>query len=373
MTVQLRGITWDHERGRASIEAASRAYAQSHDVSIEWHSRSLQAFADQGLESLTADYDLLVIDHPHIPEAAEAGLLAELPDGADRDFVGRSAETYRWRGHRYGLAIDAAAQVAAYRPDLVGTPPRTWAEVLDLAAEGVVLWPSKPIDAFASTFTLTSGLQRRDAGHGRFGEPEAFAAAWDLLGRLRDLVPEPCLQMNPIQVADQLAGADQYAYAPLLYGYTNYARAGFRDHLLRWTDIPEVDGAPRGSMLGGAGIAVSARATDLGAAVEFATWVAQGEVQRGVYTRSGGQPGHLAAWEDPELDALTAGFFSGTRRTLDLASLRPRHPGYMAVQDAACARVHRGLVDREGPAPVLADLDQMFATLTPEGAEHAGR
>src|SRR5699024_2377571 len=77
MTVQLRGITWDHERGRASIEAASRAYAQSHDVSVEWHSRSLQAFADQGLESLTAGYDLLVIDHPHIPEAAEAGLLAE--------------------------------------------------------------------------------------------------------------------------------------------------------------------------------------------------------------------------------------------------------------------------------------------------------
>src|SRR5699024_3506919 len=286
MTVQLRGITWDHERGRASIEAASRAYAQSHDVSVEWHSRSLQAFADQGLESLTADYDLLVIDHPHIPEAAEAGLLAELPDGADRDFVGRSAETYRWRGPRYGLAIDAAAQVAAYRPDLIGTPPRTWTEVLDLAAEGVVLWPSKPIDAFASTFTLTSGLQGRDAGQGPFGEPEAFAAAWDLLGRLRDLVPEPCLQMNPIQVADRLASADRFAYAPLLYGYTNYSRAGFRDHLLRWTNIPEVDGEPRGSMLGGAGLAVSARATHLGAAVDLAVWVAEGGVQSGVYTRS---------------------------------------------------------------------------------------
>src|SRR5699024_10259144 len=159
----------------------------------------------------------------------------------------------------------------------------------------------------------------------------------------------------------------------LLYGYTNYSRAGFRDHLLRWTNIPEVDGEPRGSMLGGAGLAVSARATHLGAAVALTVWVAEGGVQGVLDTCRGGQPAHVAAWAERERDALAAGFCSGTRRTLDLASLRPRHPGYMVVQDAACARVHRGLVDREAAASVLADLDQMFLSLTPEGTEHAGR
>ncbi|UFU02893.1 extracellular solute-binding protein [Ruania suaedae] len=377
MTLTLRGMTWDHERGLNSVVAASaayrsRAYADAgHDVEVVWEKRSLQAFADQGLESMASEFDLLVIDHPHIPHAAHAGLLAPLPDGeGPAAFVGRSYQSYRWQGAQYGMAIDAAAQVAAYRPDLLTEPPRTWDEVLELAGEGVVLWPCKPIDAFASTFTLTSALQGEDAGqHGRFGEPDAFAEAWRTLGRLRDLVPQECLAENPIQVCERLAGSDRWCYAPLLYGYSNYARPGFREHRLAWTDIPEIDGEPRGSMLGGAGLSVSARSSHLAEAVAFATWAGTGEVQRGVYAHAGGQPGHVAAWEDQELNALTAGFFTGTRRTLELASLRPQHPGYMDVQNAASARVHRALVKREGPAGLLADLDEMVATL---GAQHAG-
>ena len=371
MTVRLRGITWDHERGRDSIVAASRAYADAgHEVDIEWEVRSLQAFADQDLDALTRSYDLLVIDHPHIPQAAHAGLLAPLPDregpGA---FVGRSAESYRWQGVPYAFAIDAAAQVAAYRPDLLPEPPRTWPDVLDLAREGRVLWPAKPIDAFASVFTLSSALQGADAGRDGFAEPGAFSQAWDLLGWLRDLVPAECLHENPIQTADRLAASDRWAYAPLLYGYSNYARAGFRAHVLHWTDIPEVDGRPYGSMLGGAGLAVSARTPHRDEAIAFAGWVATGEVQRGVYAQAGGQPGHVSAWTDAALEDLTGGFFTGTRRTLDLASLRPQHPDYMRVQDAACERVHRGLRDRERAPEVLADLDLLFESL---GAVHAG-
>lgn len=364
MSVTLRGITWDHPRGHDSIAAASDAYhALLPGVAITWEARSLQAFADQGLESLTGSYDLLVIDHPHIAHAARGGLLAALPDGDPASFVGPSYLSYGWAGRQYGMAIDAAAQVAAYRPDLLPSPPRTWGEVLELARDAVVLWPCKPIDAFASAFTLTSGLQDADGGRSRFGEPDAFAEAWDTLVRLRDLVPSSCLQQNPIQVADMLATGDRWAYAPLLYGYSNYAREGFRDHVVRWRDIPEIDGEPRGSMLGGAGLAVSARTAHREEAIAFAAWVASGEVQRGVYAHGGGQPGHVDAWADGTLDRLTHGFFADTRRTLEQASLRPQHPGYMTVQDAACARVHRGLTDCEKAADVLTDLDAMFRTL----------
>ncbi|MDP3949664.1 extracellular solute-binding protein [Microbacterium sp.] len=372
MTIRLRGITWDHERGRDSIVAASRAYTDAgHDVEVEWEVRSLQAFADQDLETLTRAYDLLVIDHPHIPQAAHAGLLAPLPAGEGPDaFVGRSEQSYRWHGAQYALAIDAAAQVAAYRPDLLPEPPRTWPEVLDLARTGGVLWPAKPIDAFASVFTLSSGLQGADAGRDGFAEPAAFARTWDVLSQLRDLVPAECLDENPIQTADRLSGSNNWAYAPLLYGYSNYARAGFRKHALRWTNIPEIDGQPRGSMLGGAGLAVSVRTEHRAEAIAFATWVAGSEVQSGVYARAGGQPGNVSAWTDAALDELTGGFFADTRRTLEMASLRPQHPGYMAVQDAACERVHRGLRNRDSASEVLADLDRLFEPL---GASHAGR
>ena len=46
--VVLRGITWDHVRGLAGLQATAAAYVASHPgVRVEWTTRSLQAFADR--------------------------------------------------------------------------------------------------------------------------------------------------------------------------------------------------------------------------------------------------------------------------------------------------------------------------------------
>ncbi len=47
-------------------------------------------------------------------------------------------------------------------------------------------------------------------------------------------------------------------------------------------------------------------------------------------------------------------------RTLEGAYVRPRHNGYMAFQDAASKRLNAGLMAREAPAAILADIDRMF-------------
>ncbi|HEY0854378.1 MAG TPA: carbohydrate ABC transporter substrate-binding protein, partial [Devosia sp.] len=85
-----------------------------------------------------------------------------------------------------------------------------------------------------------------------------------------------------------------------------------------------------------------------------------GEVQRGVYASSGGQPGHAAAWEDDAVNATTGNFYRDTRKTLEGAYVRPRHNGYMAFQDAASRRLNAGLLEREAPSAILADLDRLF-------------
>ena len=127
-------MTWEHERGYGSVVAAAAAYrAVRPDVEVRWEFRSLQAFADHPIEKLVEEFDLLVIDHPHIPLAAEHGLFAQLDgQGFDAELavvagqsVGKSHWSYSHNGHQYGLATDAAAQVAAYRPDLLAEPPRT--------------------------------------------------------------------------------------------------------------------------------------------------------------------------------------------------------------------------------------------------------
>jgi len=343
MTV-LRGMTWEHPRGYDCQVAAAKEYAQLTGVEVQWEFRSLQAFADAPLADLAARYDLLVIDHPHVPLAAAEGLLAPL-DAAGHDAelaalaadsVGPSHGTYAHGGHQYGLATDVATQVAVHRPDLLPAAAGDWDEVLELAGEGRVLWPAKPVDAWSSLCTLAANRGTPvNARPGEFLSPEEAEPVLDLLHRLTERVPDWCLAANPIEVAEALAadGDEPWACAPLLYGYTNYSRAGFRPHRLTYVDIPAGPRGVAGSQLGGAGLAVSAQASDVDAARAYAFWVASPEVQSGVYYDAGGQPGYGASWDDDRLNAESWDFFRGTRRTVEQAWVRPRTAGFIEFQD----------------------------------------
>jgi multiple sugar transport system substrate-binding protein len=367
-------MTWEHDRGYGSVVAAAKAYrAVRPEVEVRWEFRSLQAFADHPIDQLVDEYDLLVIDHPHIPLAAEEGLLAPL-DGAGHDdelvvlatqSVGRSHESYQHLGHQWGLATDAAAQVAAFRPDLIAEPPRDWPAVQELAREGRVLWPAKPIDAFSSLVTISANAGASPMnGDGLFLPDQDALAALDLLHELAALVPADNLGWNPIQTADALAEGDRFAYSPLLFGYTNYSRSGFRSNLLRYIDIPSGPLGVAGSLLGGAGIAVSARSPELAAARAHAFWLASADVQSGVYFDGGGQPGNAVAWEGDRTNALTLDFFRGTRATLEAAYLRPRTAQYIELQDRLSPLVTAALAGEITDAHCIRRLNEITESLT---------
>jgi len=176
------------------------------------------------------------------------------------------------------------------------------------------------------------------------------------------LVEPACFEMDPIAVSERMAAADsKIVCAPLIYGYVSYGISGFRAHRLAFTDIAAVgSNGPIGSALGGTGIAVSAFSKARDAAVDFAYWVASGEIQRGPYAAAGGQPGHAAGWEDQTVNAATGNFYRDTRATLEGAWVRPRHDGYMAFQQAASDRLLSGITGRHKPAQVVADLISLF-------------
>jgi multiple sugar transport system substrate-binding protein len=153
---------------------------------------------------------------------------------------------------------------------------------------------------------------------------------------------------NPIQVYERMVSDDTLAYVPLAFGYTDYQRSG----ALRFGPIPGRSGA----LLGGAGIAVSAKTRYPAGAERIACVVAGREYQTGGYTAGGGQPAHAAAWADPECDRWTGGFLSGTRSTLEQAWTRPREAEWPAFQEALGHRVHEALRHGHEPVRVARDL-----------------
>ncbi|MBN9237785.1 MULTISPECIES: extracellular solute-binding protein [Phyllobacteriaceae] len=367
----LRGMTWDHSRGFDPMVATSLDYARRHPgVSITWEKRSLQAFADRPIAEMAETYDLMVIDHPHVGEVAQQGNLLPLDGLRDDEMarlaacsVGLSHPSYQFAGRQWALAIDTATPVACLRPDRLRQAPALWREVLDLARKDEVAFALVPINALMTFFGIARNLDypvaetdddlldREHAGH-----------VLELLAEIAGLMDKRCLSLDPIGIYEWMGrDADGPSYSPFGYGYTNYSRDGFCPHLLVFHDAPGISQAtPKGTVLGGTGIAVSAFSKHKDIAVDYAFWIAGGDCQRGLFTSSGGQPAHAAAWDDDVCNNTTSDFFRNTRRTLETAWVRPRYHGYMKLQDRAGDIVHAFLRREADSAATIASLNTAY-------------
>lgn len=369
--VRLRGMTWDHARGLDPMLATSAAYAAAHPgVQITWEKRSLQAFADRPIAEMAETYDLMVIDHPHVGEVARQGNLLALDGLRDAEMaalatgsVGLSHPSYAFAGRQWALAIDTATPVACLRPDLLDHAPKLWSQVLDLARTGHVGFALIPINALMTFFGMAKNLSYAVAEDpAQLIAADAGAHVLGLLREITALMDRRCLTLDPIGIYEWMGrNAEAPAYAPYGYGYTNYSRQGYCRFPLHFHDAPGILApSPRGTVLGGTGIAVSAFTKHPETAIDYAFWIAGADCQKGLFTTAGGQPAHAAAWDDDACNALTANFFCNTRETLNTAWLRPRYDGYMALQDRAGDIIHACLRGDAAEAATLAALDQAY-------------
>jgi multiple sugar transport system substrate-binding protein len=371
-TAVLTGITWNHTRGFLPLVATAQRFAETHPgVEIIWQKRSLQAFGDQPIEQLAPQFDLLVIDHPFAGYAAAHPVLLPLDDYLPAELladqaansVGRSYESYVYgsEGHLWALPIDAATPVSAWRPDLLERPPETWEQLLDLARRGMVALPALPLDSLMNFYMLCIAFGEEPcATPERVVRADLGAAALEHLRELVTCCDPACLERNPILTYEALAAGDEVAYCPFAYGYTNYARAGYAGHVLRFGGLVRFNGAPLRSTLGGTGLAISRSCRHIEVALAYAQYVASPACQRALYFAAGGQPGHRSVWQDAAANASTGNFFRDTLPTLDAAFLRPRYNGYMYFQDRAGPVVHSHLRYGGDPRAAVAELDQLY-------------
>ena len=372
-SIRLKGMTWSHPRGYDPMVTCSQIWKLQTGVEIAWDKRSLQDFESYPVEDLARSYDLIVIDHPHVGEITAQNCLVPLEQHGSREArlqiaagsVGGSYESYTWYGHQWAFPIDVAAQVQAWRPDLLETAPTHSDEVIALASQGKVMIPMRPPHSLMTFFTLAANLGTPCStdGAGDFIAADAGVRVYEMIAELMRHVPVACYSMDPIAVFEHICEAEsEIACVPFIYGYVNYGIAGFRPNRLAFADIPAAGGSgPVGSALGGTGIAVSAYSNNTGNAVDFAHWIAGGAVQCGPFAAAGGQPGHAEGWEDETLNTATNDFYRNTRQTLDRAWMRPRHQGYMAFQAASAERLNKGLEAGEAGWSVVADINALFA------------
>jgi len=376
-------MAWDHPRARNPLEAVSARWSASFGEKVHWDARPLKAFEDQPLEQLATSYDLVLIDHPFVGTASRSGLIVPVDRWVDaaylddqaRHSVGPSFASYRWAGGQWALALDAACQVSAVRTDLPAAQsgallPRTWKEVAVLAralrdAPARVALPLNPNHAYCAF--LSVGVAAIGSEFWPIGARVHREAATDALQYLKNLAADVhplSRSADPIAVSDRMTGTDEILYVPLMFGYSNYARPGFRARMISFGNAPQGGSGHIGSVLGGVGIALSAQSRMPDAAADLARTLVSPEVQTGLYVESGGQPGHAAAWDSAAANKLVSNFFTATRLTIEHAYVRPRVPGHRRFQELAGELIHNFVWGTDVDAKTcLAEFDALTAQL----------
>lgn len=369
----LRGLGWDHDRCRAPLVACTQAWARQHpEIELTWEFRSLTRFGEEPTEHVAHRYDIVMIDHPFCGTAEASGALRPLDDllapgvleALAADSIGPSHASYSFHGRQWALATDAACQVAAVREDLLGgePAPATWDEVLALARAkpGRVAVPLAPAQAMCSFLTLCANAGHAAAAEtGRLVDPVAGLRAMSLLSELYRLGPPEATTWEQPEALGALT-ADRLVYVPIVFGFVTYSRADRVEFPCRFLDLPSAGGGPIGSILGGAGLSVSAASKHPFEAAQFVAFASGADAQRRIVGPAGGQPGSRKAWTAPELDNEVNGFFSGTTATIEQAWVRPREHWWPGFQLEGGRLLQRGFGASEPPERLLATLSEVY-------------
>lgn len=372
--IELQGIAWNHTRGFTSVVATAQRFEELNpDVRITWGKRSLQAFADASLEDLAKDYDLLIMDNPHVSIAARDKLLLPYDDYLSRDFlqdqaensVGKSYASYNLDNKQWTLPIDAATPIATWREDLMAKHgqaiPKTWEQLLKIATLGIVGFASIPIDTLMHHYMICKALGGSVFQSNSEVAPRAIMIkAIELYRELVAYIPAYCLDLNPIAMAELMTRGDEIAYSPFNYGYSNYSKDNYGQHTLKAGGLISLNGQRLCSTLGGAGIAVSCNTKHAKEAMDYCEFTASIKTQKGFYFDFGGQPGHRQAWLDERVNSLSKDFFKNTLETIDEATMRPQYYGYMHFQDEASSVIHDAVIGKNSIEAAVESMNEIY-------------
>jgi multiple sugar transport system substrate-binding protein len=369
---RYRGLTWDHPRGRVALESASHtAVTASGEPLIEWHAQPLEGFESAPVAETAANYDVIVLDHPHLGEALATAALQPLDGLFDESWlaeleeasVGPSIASYRMDGRLWALPLDAATQVAASVPERVARVPRTWDEVDRLADEEPVALSLAGPHAFLTFASLCVALGapgRTEPGEG-FAERRTGVEAVGLLRGIAKRMPVGTTGLNPIGLLERMRNARDIAYLPLVYGYVTYARG---ERPLVFDDAPSAtpDGRP-GSTIGGTGLALSARRRIGDDLLTHLRGLLEPEAQLRFIPEHAGQPSRREAWTDAAVNAAAGDFYRRTLATVEQSWVRPRGYGFIEFQSTASAVLRHTVLDGADPTAALARIDALFDAL----------
>lgn len=378
--IKLRGLTWDHPRACDGLFAETHRFnALNDDIAIEWDVHSLRGFEATPIVETADKYDLIILDHPFMGDAAAGGALLNLQEHLDavdlaalqESYIGLSFKSYEYGGGLWALPIDAASQVAVCRPDILdGVVPSTFDEAIAFGQRGGLGLSMANPHAFMNYLGIASCLGADISGNGDRLLPQDIAVqALTTLRQLARHIPEAAFNWSSIDLLEAMAHSHEVTYCPFIFSFNSYAqRPAAGRHLLRYCDSPS-NTTNAATVLGGTGLAVSSSTRDVGAAVKAARYL----VREGPQIRmaeAGGQAAHCCVWTPSAKKTINGAFFDDCRTMQENAVMRPRWSGYIKLQNFAGQLLQKDCLDQSGDGTqTIKEIEDYFRSAQAEKLE----
>lgn len=370
---QLTFFTFNEKSG--SYDNAAKTCAKQSNGAYEIKKELLPAGADGQREQLVRrlaaedeSIDIMAMDVVWTPEFAEAKWIRPFPQDMrteiEKETLAKPLQTATYENKLYGAPFNTNAQILYYRKDLVKTPPKTWADMIDAATkiggdaghievqaaqyEGYTVWFNSMVASAGGQ--ILKGEDKADLG------PPAVKALTVMRDLAKSKAADPSMSN---QMEDQGVVAISAGKAAFMVNYPDFYAQIKKESpkvyenigLARW---PRVEaGRPSKSTIGGINLGVSAFSKHPQEALAAATCMRSKTNQRFAVTKGNYAPS-IGTLLDEQKVKDTLPFAELLKETLTDAALRPRSPAYNDISLAVQKTISPPKsIDPEGQADAM--------------------
>ncbi|MFC7404933.1 extracellular solute-binding protein [Georgenia alba] len=297
--------------------------------------------------------DIMSLDPPYIPELAEPGFLAPVPEDLQRTdgIVQGAVDSATWEDELVTVPFWANTQLLWYRKSVAEAAgldmsgPVTWNQVMDAAAQEEKLLGVQGINAESLTVWINalvaSGggeiITNPDAPADEIQlglDSDAGRAAAEIIGRIgQERLGGPGLPTADENASMNLFQGDQGSFMvnwPFVWPAINDANPEVVDDI-GWAIYPQVDeGTEAAPPVGGINLGVGAFSEHTDLAYDAVSCIVQPENQSWYFVSNGNPPSSEEAYDAPEVQEQFP-MADTIRQSLDQAVPRPQTPRYNEV------------------------------------------
>ncbi|WP_207782112.1 extracellular solute-binding protein [Phytoactinopolyspora limicola] len=314
------------------------------------------------LAAKDSSIDLMSLDPPFIPEFAEAGFLAEIPDdvaaAVTEDVVQGAIDGATWKDELVAIPFWANTQILWYRKSVAEAAgldpenePVTWDDVIDAArdqdkyigaqgvrAEALTVWINALVESAGGQIIENPDEPVEDI---RLGiESDAGRAAADIMSTIgREGLGGPGFSNQDEGLSMFQFQSDRGSFMvnwPFVWAATNAAvdEGNVDQEVLDdigWALYPAMSSdQPARPPYGGINIGIGTHTDHLDEALAAVQCLVSPENQAFYFVNDGNPAAHTAAYEDPDVQA-TFPMADVIRDSLEAAAPRPQTPYYNEV------------------------------------------